>query len=381
MATKNTKKNKFLTKLILTLISVVFGLLLAEGVARIFLDPVDYLKPRKIEDEILGFKLGPNSGGHDSWGYRNKSVPGRADIVAIGDSHTYGISAKASETWPSFLEKISGGKTYNLSLPGYGPVEYYYLLKNKAFDLDPSVVVVGLYFGNDLLDTYKSVYNNQYWKHLRRAGFQSDEIVKNKEVDVDKFSYKLRHFLPGNSVVYRIISSSVIGDELRQLRRIYQGEDIIMFEQKQYNIQTGFMPSVRLKALNLELAHVREGLRISLDLIDKMNMICKEKNTEFLVVLIPTKESVYSDFIGNNSSLPNSETIDELLTNESQVRKLAINHLTKNNIDFVSVVDALRGRTRYEQLYPTNFGTHSNKNGYRLIAADISQYLFEKSAN
>lgn len=63
MATKNTKKNKFLTKLILTLISVVFGLLLAEGVARIFLDPVDYLKPRKIEDEILGFKLGPTQAG------------------------------------------------------------------------------------------------------------------------------------------------------------------------------------------------------------------------------------------------------------------------------------------------------------------------------
>ena len=242
-------------------------------------------------------------------------------------------------------------------------------------------MVVGLYFGNDLLDTYKSVYNNEYWKHLRRAGFQSDEIVKNKEVDVDKFSYKLRHFLPGNSIVYRIISSSVIGDEVRQLRRLYQGEEIIMYENIEYNIQTGFMPAVRLKALNLELAHVREGLRISLDLIGKMNMICKEKNTEFLVVLIPTKESVYSDFIGNNSSLPNTEIIDELLANESEVRKLVINHLDNNDIAFVSVVDALRGRTRYEQLYPTNFGTHSNKNGYRLIAADISQYLFEKSAN
>jgi hypothetical protein len=341
MAIEKNKKNKFTTKILLVLASVFFGLLLAEGVARIFLDPVDYLKPRKIEDEILGFKLGPNSGGHDSWGYRNRSVPDRADIVAIGDSHTYGISAKASDTWPTFLEKLSGEKTYNLSLPGYGPVQYYYLLKNKAFDLEPSVVVVGLYFGNDLLDTYKSVYNNEYWKHLRRTGFQSDEIVKNKKVDIDKFSYKLRHFLPGNSVVYRIISSSVIGNELRQLRRIYQGEDIIMFEQKQYNIQTGFMPTVRLKALNLELAHVREGLRISLDLIDKMNMVCKEKNTEFLVVLIPTKESVYSDFIGNNSSLPNTEIIDELLANENEVRKLVINHLDGYRIIAKSVAQNL----------------------------------------
>ena len=72
MAIEKNKKNKFTTKILLVLASVFFGLLLAEGVARIFLDPVDYLKPRKIEDEILGFKLGPNSGGHDSWGYRNR---------------------------------------------------------------------------------------------------------------------------------------------------------------------------------------------------------------------------------------------------------------------------------------------------------------------
>ena len=154
-----------------------------------------------------------------------------------------------------------------------------------------------------------------------------------------------------------------------------------MFEQKQYNIQTGFMPTVRLKALNLELAHVREGLRISLDMIDRMNETCKEKNTEFIVLLIPTKESVYSDFIGNNSSLPNSETIDELLTNEGEVRKIVINHLNKNNIGFVNAVDALRSRTRYEQLYPKNFGTHSIKNGYRIIAKSISEYLSKQSAD
>jgi len=369
MATKNNKKNKFSTKFLLALASIVVALLITEAITRIFLDPIDYLKPRKISDDILGFKLGPNSGGHDSWGYRNRSVPDRADIVAIGDSHTYGISAKASDTWPSFLEKLSGKKTYNLSLPGYAPVQYYHLLKEKAFDLKPSVIVTGFYFGNDLSEVYRTVYHNEHWSHLRDPDFRTDEEIKPKKVVRDKFSYKLRHFLPGNSVVYRIISSSVIGDELRQLRRLYQGEEIIMYENIEYNIQTGFMSAVRLRALDLNLASVREGLRISLDMIDRMNEICKEKNTEFIVLLIPTKESVYSDFIGNNSSLPNSETIDELLTNESEVRKIVINHLNKNNIGFVNAVDALRGRTRYEQLYPKNFGTHSNKNGYRIISA------------
>jgi len=72
---------------------------------------------------------------------------------------------------------------------------------------------------------------------------------------------------------------------------------------------------------------------------------------------------------------------DELLANENEVRKLVINHLDKNDIAFVSVVDALRGRTRYEQLYPTNFGTHNTSNGYRIIAKSISEYLSKQSAD
>ncbi len=167
----------------------------------------------------------------------------------------------------------------------------------------------------------------------------------------------------------------MIGDELRQLRRLYEGEDIIMFEDKKYGIKTGFMPAVRLKALNLELPRVREGLRISLDLIDRMNVICMEKKTEFVVLLLPTKESVYADYIGNNSLLPNSEMIDELLRNENEVRKIVINHLNKNDIAFIDAVNTLRDRTRHEQLYPKNFGTHSNKNGYRIIAKSVAQHL------
>ncbi|NIP37780.1 MAG: hypothetical protein GWO07_14395 [Candidatus Dadabacteria bacterium] len=365
----------FIKKFLLTSGSVIFALLLAEGAARFILDPVDYLKPRKVDDKVLGFKLIPDSGGHDRWGYRNKSVPDKSDIVAIGDSHTYGISAKASDSWPAALENISGKETYNMSLPGYGPVQYYQLLKTKAFELKPSTIVAALYLGNDILDVYNIVYNNENWSHLRKAGFKSWEIAKKKKKDRNSYKYKLRHFLPGNSVIYRIISSSVIGDELRQLRRLYEGEKIIMYEDKQYNIQTGFMPAVRLKALNLKIPRVREGLRISLDLIDRMSELCRERSTDFLVLLLPTKESVYADFIENNPSLPDSELIDELLKNENEVRGLVLKHLTNNKISYVNALDALRNRTRYEQLYPTNFGTHSNKNGYKIIAGSVARNL------
>lgn len=135
-------------RFLLVIGSLILSLLLAEGISRIFLDPIDYLKPKTVSDQILGRRIEPNTGAHDSWGFRNKKVPKTAEIVAIGDSHTYGISAKASYSWPSILQRLTGRTIYNLSLGGYCPVEYYFFLKSKALTLSPSPVMVGLYLDN-----------------------------------------------------------------------------------------------------------------------------------------------------------------------------------------------------------------------------------------
>jgi hypothetical protein len=373
------KKKQYLIKFLLVMGSLLLSLLLAEGMSRIFLDPIDYLKPKQVPDEILGLRLEPYSGAHDSWGFRNKKVPKTADIVAIGDSHTYGLSAKASYSWPSILQRLTGRDIYNVSLGGYGPVEYYYLLKTKAVTLSSSLVIVGLYLGNDISNAYGSVYGNNYWRSLRTTDFIPEENIKRYKADRQKFSYKLGQWLPGNSVLYRLISSSAIGDELRNLREIYRGEEVIMFEDKEHHIKTGFTPTSKLRALNLTLPEVQEGLRITLDLINQMNILCRERNIDFLVLLIPTKETVYSDFIKNNNSLPNSQIFDELIRNESEINKIVKDYLKRNNIAYVDVLDPLRSAAAKVQLYPNNFGGHTNKNGYEIIAKSIYRYLLETS--
>ena len=62
-------------------------------------------------------------------------------------------------------------KVYNLSLGGYGQVQYYYLLKNKAFKLNPFLIIVGFYYSNDLSNVFNIVYTRNYWEHLRRPDF------------------------------------------------------------------------------------------------------------------------------------------------------------------------------------------------------------------
>jgi len=373
----NNRKKHYTLNFLLLFISILLSFLVAEGITRIVFDPIDYLQPSKIDDNILGLRIIPNTGAHDSWGFRNKNVPTTTDIVAIGDSHTYGISATSYNSWPSVLKRLMGKNTYNLSLGGYGPVEYFYLLQNKALTLKPSLIITGLYFGNDILNVYISVYDNDYWSNLRNPEFIPDQIVRQSKPDRDDFFYKLKEWFPGNSVLYRIISSSFIADELRNMRKIYRGEEVIMFEDKEHNIKTGFTPAYNLRSMNLKLPEVREGLRISLELINRMSEICRQENIEFLVVLIPTKESVYSDFISNNSTIPNSQTIDELIRNESEINTTVKDYLKRNNIAYVDVLGPLRTATGNQQLYPNNFGSHSNKNGYRIIANTINQYLLK----
>src|SRR5690242_9049481 len=104
--------------LLLITSSIIISLLALEATTRAVLNPVNYLEPYLVKDDILGHKILPNSGGHDSWGFRNKSVPISAKIVTIGDSQTYGISATASNSWPAQLQLLMHEGVYNLSLGG-----------------------------------------------------------------------------------------------------------------------------------------------------------------------------------------------------------------------------------------------------------------------
>ena len=85
----------------LLLASSAFALL-CELIARLILNPVDYLS-LLVRDENLGIRLPGKSGGHDNWGFRNAKVPETAEIVALGDSHSYGNTAKMNEAWPKCL--------------------------------------------------------------------------------------------------------------------------------------------------------------------------------------------------------------------------------------------------------------------------------------
>ncbi len=120
------KLKNFLINLSLFAVAIGVALLLAEFAARMVLNPSDFLKLDVVGDKVLGAVPSPSAlAGFDRWGFRNPKVPETADIVAVGDSHTYGNTARMVDAWPYVLGQASGRQVYNMGLGGYGPNHVY----------------------------------------------------------------------------------------------------------------------------------------------------------------------------------------------------------------------------------------------------------------
>src|SRR5713226_1276247 len=88
--------------IVATTLSVLVGEFL---LLRVFLNPADFLY---LDDPILGHRLAPYVTGHDALGFPNARVPERVDVVAVGDSQTYGWGATRENSWPQQLGRLLG---------------------------------------------------------------------------------------------------------------------------------------------------------------------------------------------------------------------------------------------------------------------------------
>ncbi|MGH7797795.1 MAG: hypothetical protein ACREQ2_23280 [Candidatus Binatia bacterium] len=376
---------RILQNLFLAGSSLSLALLIVELVGRFVIEPVNFLRPQLINDSILGHAIRPASGGHDAWGFRNRSVPVSAKIVTVGDSQTYGASAPAKDSWPSILSELSKRSVYNLSLGGYGPVQYFHLLTSKAVQLSPGVVIVGFYLGNDLLESYELVQNNPHWVKLKRSGsspllehVSSTSVSAQPTEDPASFFPELRTWLAQRSIIYNILIYSVVGEMARLAEAVFvsrqsAGDANVRYDKK--GIYTGFTPERRLKALDLKDPRVNEGLLISLDLFARMKAYCLEHAIHLLVVLIPTKESVYARYLENDPAFEKIAAIKSLLINERTVTAKVKAFFEDHGIAYINLLPQLQERVARLQLYPGNFDGHPNQNGYRVIAESVEEYL------
>ena len=379
------KVKKVLINLSVVVVSTGFGLLLCEFASRLILNPADFLKLETVNDDVLGAVPSPSAlAAFDRWGFRNPQVPETADIVAVGDSHTYGNTARMVDAWPYMLGQLTGRQVYNMGLGGYGPNQYFYLSKTKALSLKPKMIIWGLYMGDDFENAFSITYGLDYWAYLRKLPAQKVE-ANIWEGNPPSWHRGFRVWLSRHSVIYQLLFHSGFGGQLqgefqiKNAAQLYPGlaTSLIVPDKK---ILEAFRPKGVLFGLDQENPNVREGMRITFELLKEMNEICEQNHVQFLVVVIPTKEMVFSDYLEHNSKLPLYDVIDKVLVSERLARLQMFKFMADNDICYVDSLPALMGSVGKELYARTAADMHPSKNGYRVIAEAAAERLKQAPA-
>ena len=276
-------------------------------------------------------RVGPS----DILGFRNRSVPNIADIITIGDSQTYGNNVLIEENWPSIminnLEKYSP-TLYNMSVGGWGAAEYFEIF-NKALYLQPKVVIVAFYAGNDAIDTFKKVYTDERWKSLRL-----DPRLKSSDIPA----------MPENAE-WNVTFSD--------------GSEII------------FTPAYRHLANRRDSPAVNAGYEIMGKIARKMAGIAKSAQISLVFTIIPTKELAFKKKIMLDNIRPRSDYLALVDDEEKNIETFAEELRSITGSVYVDLLEPLqRAVIESENLYPeSDQDGHLIENGYRLIGETLRE--------
>ena len=365
---------KIVLNLVVLLVTAGVALLLCEGAARLVLNPADYLGVGLVHDPILGAVPAPTAkAGFDAWGFRNRAVPSSADIVAVGDSHTFGNTARMEDAWPYVLGQLTGHSIYNLGMGGYGPNQYFYLTNTRALTLKPKMIIWGLYMGDDFDNAYSITYALDHWAYLRQLPAQkADADIWGTAAAPPPWHKRIRIWLSEHSVVYQLLFHASFGGRIQGEMQIRKAADLYpgvatSISVPDKNILEAFRPQGMLKGLDQNSPTVREGMRITFELIRQMNSICEQNHIQFVVVVIPIKEAVFDDYLEQDPKLPLHDLIGRLLPNEKMAREETFKFLNESHIPYVDALPALKAAREHQLYARTATDMHPGRNGYKVI--------------
>jgi lysophospholipase L1-like esterase len=367
----------------LTAVSTVVALLLAEVALRFTINPADFLQAKMVEDAFLNHRIAPHTTGHDALGFRNVEVPASAEVVAIGDSMTYGVGAPRDASWPQQLGKLLGQRVYNMGLGGYGPLQYLHLTQSTAKRLKPRLIIVGFYMGNDLMDAFYLARGRAHW-HGWRVSTEAEpsltDLDRAGQAEPKKRFAALRDWLARNSVLYSVIRATLLPrvqakEQEAMAERADPGVRMLWIDASDPAARTIFTPQLRLSAVDLDIASVREGMEISQKAFAALKAEVDRQGVRLLTVLIPTKERVYCRQIARSRHTMPPAFI-KLCEAEARANAELTKFFGEHGIAYVDVTLALESQIeRRVRVYPGDADGHPQPTGYGVMAQEIAAAL------
>lgn len=284
----------------------------------------------------------------------------QANIVVVGDSMPFGQLVREKDSFPQVLFETMKDTGVSLTVPGLDPAGYQELVE-VGCAYRPKVLLYVLFM-------------NDYWHSNDVAAkplkcLQRDSLSEGKfwvseigwgERIRDQIDY-LRYWSLVRKVPNVVFSDqSAQGDGLlRKTKPIpwMDGDNFYSFAGADY-----WDP-----VLSWEEPAVQKAAKRNLAYIEQVQALASERNFKLVVVLLPSKEMVYSE------RYPHPERITR--PSHFETLEWMQNALTHKNIYNVSLLKPLQDRASHGEKLFFSVDGHFNELGHRRTAESIAQYL------
>jgi len=325
-------------------------------------------------DDHLMVRLKPHAYAEiNARGYRNPSVPTSANVVALGDSQTYGYNAAWDEAWPMVYGELTGRSVYNMGIGSYGPAQYLSLL-DEALALEPETLLFGFYLGNDLLDACAVFQSLEYWR----------SFALEHELDVRDCVEELPPAVPlptgfqlGSALInlelYRRIKEIPLVTALISRRRdveIARTRPDDYFAVAEPGLGT-VVNLTRLEAMTDAFPPTRRGAELTEFFYQAI--LDAAPGVEVGVVFIPTKASaMYDELLARGVRLP--PAYHELVQAETERIRHFARFFSEHRVRTVDSTPRMRSTVALgEPVFKAFADGHPRPSGYRAIAESAAE--------
>ncbi len=258
-------------------------------------------------------------------------------MLALGDSFTFGASAKVGSSWVETIEAtVDNALIWNLGMPGTGNNQALTLLETYAPQLNPDVVILGFYL-NDFEDNtypldqfYRGNINDQF-AFIRQYSLASDG-TPTRITNQTHLLYRFRGVEPPVNRIEETLGKTRLGslllNTIETSSRVYTSIEDGQF---QYQIET------------------------TRNLLQSIDKTVKNNGGEFLILLIPDSAD---------------------LQQPSRVYQTAIELFEELSIPYINPSSVLETRD-----YERQPGVHWLTSGHEVVGKMVSNclMLFEEA--
>ncbi len=295
-------------------------------------DPLTRVRAKPLYPNIGG--MGPN----DILGFRNQAVPNTTDIIVIGDSQTYGNNAAIYNNWPSRLgvalkKKKFPSRIYNMSVGGWGAVQYLYMVE-KALLFKPKMVVIAFYTGNDPIDSFISAYGMEEFSYLRGADrLSANDAPPSVELKLNDKNNWAVEFSDG--------------------------------------VKTVFTPKYRYVS-NQNHPAVDAGYEVMAKTAKIISEMLKQQDIKVFFTIIPTKEYVYYPKVQKENIEIREDYLQLVQVEEERIKWFSSKLLSIHDARYINVIDDLQQKAlSSSRVYLENVNGHPVALGYELIGQKV----------